>query len=63
MMKQTRITKYFSPIYTEKKIIHVKDDKIEWKCLECGIDMGDMNPRQLCGKTKCLFNTDYASGG
>lgn len=23
-------------------------------CLECGIDMGPMNPRQLCGKWRCL---------
>jgi len=23
------------------------------KCLECGIDMGRCNPRQLCGKTYC----------
>jgi hypothetical protein len=23
-------------------------------CMECGIDMGPMNPRQLCGKWHCL---------
>ena len=23
-------------------------------CMECGIDMGPNNPRQLCGKTRCL---------
>ena len=23
-------------------------------CTECGIDMGNTNPRQLCGKTSCL---------
>lgn len=23
------------------------------KCLECGIDMGPQNPRQLCGKIRC----------
>jgi len=23
------------------------------KCLECGVDMGRCNPRQLCGKTVC----------
>lgn len=22
-------------------------------CIECGIDMGYMNPRQYCGKTFC----------
>jgi hypothetical protein len=24
-----------------------------WHCLECGIDMGKCNPRQLCRKTYC----------
>ena len=31
-------------------------------CTTCNIDMGEMNPRQLCGKTKCLnelINEDY----
>jgi hypothetical protein len=23
------------------------------RCLECGIDLGECNPRQLCGKTYC----------
>ena len=23
-------------------------------CLDCGVDMGPMNPRQLCGKWRCL---------
>lgn len=23
-------------------------------CVECGVDMGPCNPRQLCGKTVCL---------
>ncbi len=23
-------------------------------CIECGVDMGDCNPRQYCGKTKCV---------
>ena len=25
------------------------------KCLECGIDMGRSNPRQLCDKTHCGY--------
>lgn len=25
------------------------------RCLECGIDMGEHNPRQLCGKTHCSY--------
>jgi hypothetical protein len=24
-------------------------------CVICGIDMGPNNPRQLCGKTMCMF--------
>ena len=36
------ITDYFKKIIT-------------WRCLECGIDMGPQNPRQLCGKIRCLF--------
>jgi histone acetyltransferase (RNA polymerase elongator complex component) len=23
------------------------------RCVQCGVDMGEMNPRQLCGKTYC----------
>ena len=30
------------------------DDEIKNLCTECGIDMGPCNPRQLCGKTRCL---------
>jgi hypothetical protein len=25
------------------------------RCLACGMDMGINNPRQLCGKTYCLY--------
>jgi hypothetical protein len=24
-------------------------------CIVCGIDIGDQNPRQLCGKTRCIY--------
>lgn len=30
-------------------------------CIECGIDMGECNPRQLCGKTRCLNTGFYSS--
>lgn len=26
-----------------------------WRCTECGIVMGPNNPRQLCGKTYCMY--------
>ena len=25
------------------------------RCIECGIDLGECNPRQLCGKGYCYF--------
>jgi len=27
-------------------------------CMICGINMGDDNPRQLCGKTYCMQEDD-----
>lgn len=30
-------------------------DELKNLCIECGIDMGPNNPRQLCGKTECLY--------
>jgi hypothetical protein len=29
------------------------EETLSWYCLECGIDMGPQNPRQLCGKWCC----------
>lgn len=29
------------------------DAPIKNRCVECGVDMGYNNPRQLCGKTRC----------
>ncbi len=41
--KQTLITDYFQKDTKEKTNY----------CVECGIDMGPQNPRQLCGKIFC----------
>lgn len=30
-----------------------EDSNLKNLCVECGIDMGYMNPRQYCGKTFC----------
>ena len=30
-------------------------------CMECGIDMGECNPRQLCGKTRCEMKDNLDS--
>lgn len=47
--KQTLITDFY-----KKKIIFGFNKKTNsWHCLNCGIDMGPNNPRQLCGKTYC----------
>jgi len=33
----------------------IQNNELEFKnrCVDCGIDMGKDNPRQLCGKTQC----------
>lgn len=33
-----------------------KEEEPKNLCLLCNIDMGINNPRQLCGKTKCLYS-------
>lgn len=33
-------------------ISHIQPD---CHCLTCKVDMGPQNPRQLCGKTRCLY--------
>ena len=47
---------------TEKKesntVEGYNQDINSWHCLTCGVDMGTHNPRQLCGKWKCLFEDD-----
>lgn len=30
-----------------------ESEPIMWRCFECGIELGDSNPRQFCGKTHC----------
>jgi len=39
---------------TIKNIRGHDKDTGNWHCLECGENMGD-NPRQLCGKSRCLY--------
>lgn len=43
----------------ERELVEVIEDNIKSqinKCLECGCDMGENNPRQLCGKTFCYLS-------
>jgi hypothetical protein len=37
-----------------EKIVYGFNSKTNsWHCTMCGLDMGENNPRQLCGKTLC----------
>jgi len=38
---------------TEEKIYGYNFKTDSWHCMICSIDMGNSNPRQLCGKTFC----------
>lgn len=39
-----------------KNIIKGYDPETDsWHCLMCGVDMGSSNPRQLCGKYRCMY--------
>ena len=40
----------------ENKIYGYNSKTDSFHCLNCGIDMGSHNPRQLCGKYKCNFD-------
>jgi hypothetical protein len=51
---QTLITDYYINKQTNKQ----NDKKESCYCIECGVDMGPQNPRQLCGKTYCMFLID-----
>ena len=53
-MNQKFITDYFKKIKKDK-IFGYNPKTNSWHCLECGVNMGNNNPRQLCGKTYCLY--------
>lgn len=43
--------------YNDNNIIRGYNEITDsWHCMECGIDMGSCNPRQLCGKTYCPYS-------
>lgn len=59
-LRQTVITEYFNKNENEnenkrenKKIKGYNYETGSWHCIECGVDMGEMNPRQYCGKWIC----------
>lgn len=53
--KQKLITDYFKPV----KITGYNPKTDSWHCLQCGVDMGPQNPRQLCGKWRCYYEEDF----
>lgn len=62
-MSQQLITTYFKKEEYEEEPEKEPDYKVygfnqetnSWHCLECGVDMGKDNSRQLCGKSKCVY--------
>lgn len=48
---QRKITDYFPKKVT--KIYGYNPTTNSWHCMECGVDMGSSNSRQLCGKSIC----------
>ena len=52
-LKQKQITEYYKK-EKPKKVYGYNTVTGSWHCLQCGIDMGKNNPRQLCGKTYCI---------
>ena len=57
--KQSLITDYFAKDEDNKIIKGYNEKTGSWHCLECGTDMGTMNPRQLCYKTYCPLKDFY----
>jgi hypothetical protein len=48
--------------FEQKKLDEIvkeyENSEIKNLCIECGVDMGYCNPRQYCGKTYCLNQTE-----
>lgn len=44
-------------LFMSDKLICMPCEKQKYinACVECGINMGDSNPRQYCGKFRCIF--------
>lgn len=45
------------PFFRVHPISGWDEENETWRCVECGTDMGPNNPRQVCGKVVCLFNS------
>lgn len=42
----------------EELVKEYEESEIKNLCIECGVDMGYCNPRQYCGKTYCMNQTE-----
>jgi len=53
--KNMKITDFFKPVISNKepKVYGYNCKTHSWHCTQCGEDMGEHNPRQLCRKTYC----------
>jgi hypothetical protein len=60
-VKRQRLISDFYELNSKKpKIIYgYNSDTNSWHCLTCGVDMGPQNPRQLCGKWRCLYTYSF----
>jgi hypothetical protein len=47
---------YNNNTYYQEQQDKYEASEIKNTCIECGIDMGYMNPRQYCGKTYCMYS-------
>ena len=55
--KQALITDYFhkqEDVQKKVKVYGYNSKTNSWHCIECGVDMGPSNPRQVCGKYQCF---------
>jgi hypothetical protein len=51
--RKKRKYNYYDNNIDKKKIYGYNSLTFCWHCLECGINMGSSNSRQLCGKYYC----------
>ena len=57
----TNFQYYKDNIQNKKQKVEKEDNNkkdffsVKTKCAICKIDLGENNPRQLCGKTYCMF--------
>jgi len=56
--KQKLLTDYYETTLSNK-VYGFNEKTMSFHCLTCGVDMGPQNPRQLCGKWRCLDDISF----